>query len=447
MIKCDFMFFERDLTFQLKSWSSRPKPKPLLLKGARQVGKTSILKWFGKKEYEKTAYFNFDRQPDLKQFFELTKDPKRIIQNLSLVLGFSIEPRNTLIIFDEIQECKEALNSLKYFEESDEAYHVIGAGSLLGVTLGNYSSFPVGKVDFLKIHPLTFLEFLNQKDPKMAEFIRGIEKVEPLLDYFVNRISESFRLFMISGGMPEPAREIAESGDLSRVEELLDNINQAYQLDFSKHVPAKDIQKIAYIWDSIPSQLAKENKKFLYQVVKPGARAREYEDALTWLIQAGLVQKVSRITKAAIPLPAYLDLSAFKIYLLDVGLLRKKAGLDAKMILNPNDLFSEFKGALAENYILQSLLAQFDNAPAYWTSNGRAELDFLLQHEGELIPIEVKSAENIRGKSLSVYGEEINPKVKIRFSMRNLIQQEGLINIPLFLVDRTKYFLDFVLKV
>lgn len=441
------MFFEREVTFQLKAWTSRPKPKPLLLKGARQVGKTSILKWFGKKEYEKTAYFNFDRQPDLKQFFELTKDPKRIIQNLSLVVGFSIEPRNTLIIFDEIQECKEALNSLKYFEESDEAYHVIGAGSLLGVTLGNYSSFPVGKVEFLEIHPLTFLEFLNQKDPEMAEFIRGIEKVEPLLDYFVNRISESFRLFMISGGMPEPAREIAENGDLSRVEELLDNINQAYQLDFSKHVPSKDIQKIAYIWDSIPSQLAKENKKFLYQVVKPGARAREYEDALTWLIQAGLVQKVSRITKAAIPLPAYLDLSAFKIYLLDVGLLRKKAGLDAKMILNPNDLFSEFKGALAENYILQSLLAQFDNAPVYWTSNGRAELDFLLQHEGELIPIEVKSAENIRGKSLSVYGEENNPKVKIRFSMRNLIQQEGLINIPLFLVDRTKYFLDFVLKV
>lgn len=440
------MFFERNIVHHLEAWSLRPKPKPLLLKGARQVGKTSLLKWFGSREYQKTAYFNFDRQPDLKQFFELSKDPERIIQNLSLVVGFAIEPKTTLIIFDEIQECKEALNSLKYFEESNQAFHVVGAGSLLGVTLGNFASFPVGKVDFLEVHPLTFLEFLDQKDSDMANFIRGIERIEPIPDYFFNRISESFRLFMISGGMPEPAREIAESGDLSRVEELLDNINQAYQLDFSKHIPSKDIQKIAYIWDSIPSQLAKENKKFLYQVVKPGARAREYEDALTWLIQAGLVQKVSRITKAAIPLAAYSDLSAFKIYLLDVGLLRKKAGLEAKTILNPNDLFVEFKGSLAENFILQSLIAQFAQSPAYWTSNGKAELDFLLQYQGELIPIEVKSAENIRGKSLSVYAEENNPKVKIRYSMRNLVLQEGLINIPLFLVDRTKYFLDLVLK-
>ncbi|WP_297338478.1 AAA family ATPase [Algoriphagus sp.] len=440
------MFFERNIVEKLNAWSSRPKPKPLLLKGARQVGKTSILKWYGDRAYEKVAYFNFDRQPDIKQFFELTKDPKRIIENLSLVIGFSIDVRNTLIIFDEIQECKEALNALKYFEESSDPFHVIGAGSLLGVTLGNTSSFPVGKVEFLEIFPLTFLEFLVQKDKEMAFYIQGIEALEPIPDYFFNRITDSFRQFMICGGMPESAREMVETGDLSRVEEILANINYAYQLDFSKHVPTKDIQKISYIWDSIPSQLAKENKKFLFQVVKKGARAREYEDALTWLIQAGLVYKVSRITKTGIPLSAYRDLSAFKIYFLDLGLLRKKADLGATMILNPTDLFTEFKGALAENFILQTLLNHFEVDPVYWTSNGKAELDFVLQFENSLIPIEVKSAENIRSKSLSVYSQENSPILKVRYSMRNLKLQDGLINIPLFLADRTGDFLKMSLK-
>jgi hypothetical protein len=357
------------------------------------------------------------------------------------VIGFSIEPKNTLIILDEIQECKEALNSLKYFEESKLAFHVIGAGSLLGVTLGNQASFPVGKVDFIEMYPLTFLEFLKEKDPDMAQYIRSIKELTPIPDFFFNRIVESFRLFILSGGMPEPAREMAETGDLQRVEEILGSINLSYQLDFSKHVAAKDIQKINYVWDSIPSQLGKENKKFLFQVVKPGARAREYEDALTWLIQAGLVYKVSRVTKAGIPLSAYKDLSAFKIYFLDVGILRKKAGLDARSVLQPNDLFTEFKGSLAENYVLQSLLAQFENAPAYWTSDGKAELDFLLQAEGELIPIEVKSGETIRGKSLATYTSTYNPKIKVRYSMRNLMRQENLLNIPLFLCDRTLDFL------
>lgn len=436
------MFFDRDILEKLKKWKASSNPKPLLLRGARQVGKTSVLKYFGEKGYAQTAYFNFDRQPDLRQFFEITKDPERIVQNLSLVIGFSIQPKTTLIIFDEIQECKEALNALKYFEESEAAYHVIGAGSLLGVTLGNHASFPVGKVDFLDMYPLTFLEFLAQMDPEMNAYLKEIMNPEPIPDYFFNRIVESFRLYTISGGMPEPAREMAESRDLIRVEELLYNIGMAYELDFSKHVAPKDIQKISYIWQSIPSQLARENKKFLFQAVKQGARAREYEDALTWLIQSGLVYKVPRVTKAGIPLSAYLDLSAFKIYLLDIGLLRKKAGLEAKSILNPVALFSEFKGALAENYILQSLIAQFDIAPAYWNSLGKAELDFLLQYQGELIPVEVKSEENIRGKSLSIYSEEHHPRIKLRFSMRNLIRQEGLLNIPLFLSDRTRFFLD-----
>jgi predicted AAA+ superfamily ATPase len=436
------MFFERTILQNLKAWGQVDKPKPLLLKGARQVGKTTILKYYGERNYEHTAYLNFDKQPDLRQFFEISKDPAQIIQNLSLVVGFPIEPNKTLLILDEIQECKEALNSLKYFEESHLAFHVIGAGSLLGVTLGNHTSFPVGKVDFLDMYPLTFLEFLQEKDRDMANFVRSIQTLAPIPDFFFNRISESFRLYMLCGGMPEPAREMAGSGNLTRVEELLANINLSYQLDFSKHVPAKDIQKIAFVWDSIPSQLAKENKKFLYQVVKPGARARDYEDALTWLIQAGLVTKVPRVTKAGIPLLAYSDLSAFKIYLLDIGLLRKKAGLESHTILHPNDLFSEFKGSLAENYILQSLVSQFEIPPAYWSSDGKAELDFLLQSHGELIPIEVKSGDNIRGKSLSTYSNTYNPKVKLRYSMRNLARQDELLNIPLFLSDMSKTFLD-----
>jgi len=438
------MFFDRNILAQLQAWTARPTPKPLLLKGARQVGKTSLLKWYGQTYYSKTAYFNFDRQPDLKQFFELTKDPLRIIQNLSLVVGFSIEPKNTLIIFDEIQECKEALNSLKYFEELEESFHLVGAGSLLGVTLGNFSSFPVGKVDFLELFPLTFMEFLSQKDSEMANYLESIQAIEPIPDYFFNRILESFRLYMISGGMPEAAKELVESADLQRVEDLLDNINQAYELDFSKHVPARDIQKINFIWNSIPSQLAKENKKFLYQVVKPGARAREYEDALTWLIQAGLVYKVNRVTKVGVPLSVYQDLNAFKIYFLDMGLLRRKARLQPAAILNPTELFSEFKGALAENYVLQSLLVQFGELPSYWTSDGKAEVDFLLSYQNEILPVEVKSGENTRSRSLSVYDQENNPRVKLRFSMKNLINQDGLINIPLFMADRTRYLLDLV---
>lgn len=438
------MFFDRNILAQLQAWTARPTPKPLLLKGARQVGKTSLLKWYGQTYYSKTAYFNFDRQPDLKQFFELTKDPLRIIQNLSLVAGFPIEPKNTLIIFDEIQECKEALNSLKYFEELEESFHLVGAGSLLGVTLGNFSSFPVGKVDFLELFPLTFMEFLSQKDSEMANYLESIQAIEPIPDYFFNRILESFRLYMISGGMPEAAKELVESADLQRVENLLDNINQAYELDFSKHVPARDIQKINFIWNSIPSQLAKENKKFLYQVVKPGARAREYEDALTWLIQAGLVYKVNRVTKVGIPLSVYQDLTAFKIYFLDMGLLRRKARLQPAAILNPTELFSEFKGALAENYVLQSLLVQFGELPSYWTSDGKAEVDFLLSYQNEILPVEVKSGENTRSRSLSVYDQENNPRVKLRFSMKNLINQDGLINIPLFMADRTRDLLDLV---
>lgn len=436
------MFFERDLEAKLYLWKNRVPKKPLIVKGARQVGKTSLIKDFGKRNFDDMAYFNFDEQPDLGQFFEVSKDPHRLLQNLSLVHGRVINPKTTLIVFDEIQECKAALNSLKYFSENASEYPIICAGSLLGITLGNQMSFPVGKVEFLEAYPLTFLEFLKKADSRLFDFVMSLDVAEMIPDIFFSDLKEKFKLYFISGGMPEPAKILLEELDIERTQQILKDILQAYELDFSKHIMSKDIAKISYIWDSIPSQLAKENKKFLYQVVRPGARAREYEDALLWLIQSGLVYKVSRISKPHLPLTAYDDLTTFKIYLLDVGLLRRKSELDPMAFKEGNRLFTEFKGAFAENYIFQALLPQFDVTPRYWSSSGKAEVDFLIQYKNEIFPVEVKSNENIRSKSLAYYGKEYRPKLKLRFSLKNLEAKDDLINLPLFLADRTKDFLD-----
>ncbi len=435
------MYFRRNLEAQLVLWKNKKVRKPLLLKGARQVGKTSLLKDFGKKAFESVAYFNFDEQPDLKQFFELTKDVNRLLDNLSLVHGSPIKPETTLLIFDEIQECKPALNALKYFAENAPQYAIAGAGSLLGITLNNHASFPVGKVEFMEAWPLTFSEFLAGADAQLADYIRTVEHHQPVPDIFYNRLLEKFKQYFVSGGMPEAARALLEDKDVEKTGQVLGDILKAYELDFSKHVQTKDIAKINMIWQSVPSQLAKENKKFLYQVVKPGARAREYEDALLWLEQAGLVHKVYRCKKPNVPLAAYDDLSAFKIYLLDVGLLRKKSQLHPSAFQEGNRLFTEFKGALTENFVLQSLMAQSGIMPRYWTSNGKAEVDFLIQHENEILPVEVKSDENVRSKSLAYYGETNHPRLKIRYSLKNLEYRNGFINIPLFLVDRTEDFI------
>lgn len=436
------MFFERDLEVQLLEWKNRKNKKPLIIKGARQVGKTSLIKNFGQRFFTDMAYFNFDEQPDIKQFFELTKDPQRLLQNLSLVHGKVIQPKETLIVFDEIQECKAALNALKYFSENAPEYPVVCAGSLLGITLGNQMSFPVGKVEFLEAYPLTFTEFLKKADWNLYEFLNSVNQIQLIPDLFFNALKEKLKKYFISGGMPEPAKVLLEELDVERTQQILKDIVSAYELDFSKHTEVKNIPKIGYIWDSIPSQLSKENKKFLYQVVKPGARAREYEDALLWLIQAGLLYKVSRNNKPHLPLAAYDDLSAFKIYMLDIGLLRRKSGLDPMSFKEGNRLFTEFKGAFAENFILQSLIPQFDAFPRYWTSNGKAELDFLIQYKNDIIPVEVKSDENIRSKSLAYYDKEHHPKLKLRFSLKNLDYNDRLLNIPLFLADKTKMFLD-----
>ncbi len=353
----------------------------------------------------------------------------------------TIEPGKTLLILDEIQECNEALNTLKYFRENAPDYYVACAGSLLGIALSRGKSFPVGKVDFLDLYPLSFTEFLSAADQMLYSYMNSLNAIEPLPDYYFNQLTDKFKMYLISGGMPEPASSLIETYDVNLIQRQLKNILDAFALDFSKHTENKIIPKIGLVWGSIPSQLARENKKFLYQTIKEGSRAREYEDALQWLIQAGLVYKVFRNKMPLLPLSAYDDLSAFKLYLLDAGLLRRMALLDPVAIKEGNRLFTEFKGALSENYILQSLVPQFEGIPRYWTSEGKAEIDFLIQYDNNIFPAEVKSNENISGKSLTLYYKKYQPFLRLRYSLRNLKSDNGLLNIPLFLSDLTKKFI------
>jgi len=439
------MEIKRNNTPQLAEWKAKLGRKPLILQGARQVGKTWLLKHFGSEYFKNTAYFNFEQQKELEQFFRETKDPARIIDNLSLVHGRKIEPQETLIIFDEIQECNDALNSLKYFCEEAGEYAVTCAGSLLGVALSRGSSFPVGKVDFMQINPVSFSEFLAEASPELYQYLKQIDKLEPLPDIFFNPLCEKLKMYFITGGMPEAVVALLEKGDTGLTQNILQNILNAYALDFSKHIDNKDIPKIGYIWSSLPSQLARENKKFLFQSVKHGARAREYEDALLWLIKSGLACRVYCSTKPALPIQAYDDLSAFKIYLPDVGLLRRLSLLDPIAVTEGNRLFTEFKGALTENFVLSGLVNQFEGTPRYWRSGNKAEVDFLLQYRNHIIPIEVKSDENIRSKSLTFYRKEFDPPVSLRFSLRNLKREGELINIPLFMIDHTRKIVDSVM--
>jgi len=435
------MEIKRTILKKLTAWKHAVDRKPLILQGARQVGKTWLLTHFGAAEFDNVAYFNFEEQPDLKQFFENTKDVPRIVQNLSLVHGQPILPQKTLIIFDEIQECNDALNTLKYFCENAPEYAVASAGSLLGVALPRGNSFPVGKVDFLHLNPVCFSEFLSAADAKLFDYLESIDRIEPLPDIFFHPLVEKLKMYFICGGMPEAVVALLEKQDTEKTQQVLQNIINAYSLDFSKHAENKEIPKLNYLWSSIPSQLARDNKKFLYQAVKQGARSREYEDALLWLSHAGLVHRIFRISKPGLPLSAYDDLSAFKLYLIDVGLLRRLSYLDPIAIREGNRLFMEFKGALSENFILQHLIANFEGTPRYWTSGSQAEVDFLIQVKNDIIPIEVKSDENIRSKSLSVYNDLYQPPVRIRYSLKNLKKNDSLLNIPLFMVDYTEKLL------
>ena len=436
------MEIKRTILKKLTAWKQVPDRKPLILQGARQVGKTWLLTHFGAAEFDNVAYFNFEEQPDLKQFFENTKDVPRIVQNLSLVHGQPILPQKTLIIFDEIQECNDALNTLKYFCENAPEYAVASAGSLLGVAMSRGNSFPVGKVDFLHLNPVCFSEFLSAADAKLFDYLESINRIEPLPDIFFHKLVEKLKMYFICGGMPEAVVALLEKQDTEKTQQVLQNIINAYALDFLKHAENKEIPKLNYLWSSIPSQLARDNKKFLYQAVKQGARSREYEDALLWLSHAGLVHRIFRISKPGLPLSAYDDLSAFKLYLIDVGLLRRLSFLDPIAIREGNRLFMEFKGALSENFILQHLIANFEGTPRYWTSGSQAEVDFLIQVKNDIIPIEVKSDESIRSKSLSIYNELYHPTVRIRYSLKNLKKDDGLLNIPLFMVDYTEKLLS-----
>lgn len=425
---------ERYIIDKLRDWKVSKRRKPLVLRGARQVGKTWILKEFGKEFEDGYIRIDFDKQPEYHQFFRTTKDVKRIITNLALATGQKITV-NTLIIFDEIQACPDALNTLKYFCEDAPEYYVVAAGSLLGLSLAE--GFPVGKVDFLDMGPMTFKEFLLATgDNNFVKYIESIEKIERIPDAFHLPLIEKLKMYFVVGGMPEPVKIWAEDGDIKATEKCQSDILSAYENDFGKHAPETDVPKIRLIWKSLPSQLSKENKKFLYSVVKDGSRAREYESALNWLINANLVQKVSRVTKPALPLSAYEDLTAFKIYMGDVGLLRKHSHLAYTAFLEENRLFTEFKGALAENYVLESLIRKFEVFPYYWAVQPH-EVDFIIQKENDIYPVEVKSGKNIIGASIKQYIKNYDKETKfaIRFSLMNFSFDGKILNIPLYLTD------------
>lgn len=441
------MQIERTILWQLEQWRQQPDRKPLILQGARQTGKTWAVREFGKRKFQHYVEFNFEKMTDLATIFRNTKDVSRILSQLSLYAEKPINP-STLIFFDEIQECNDALNALKYFCEDAPEYHIIAAGSLLGVALSRGDSFPVGKVNFMTLYPITFKEFLKTVDESSYYFIENFSLSDTFPDFLHNKLTERYRQYITSGGMPEVLTKMIENGGSETIERVQNEILRAYQLDFSKHISPIYIPRIADIWQSIPSQLSKENRKFIYKIVKEGARAREYENALEWLRLAGLVHKIYNTEKPNLPLKAYQDVSAFKIYLSDVGLLRRLADLPAEALLTEhNSLYAEFKGAMSENYILQSLISQLDEVPHYWTSKGTAEVDFIIRYQDIVIPIEVKSAHSVIGKSLSVYNEKYAPKLRIRFSMKSLKKDDNLLNIPLFLSDWLEKWIEMYISI
>ncbi|MCX6192613.1 MAG: AAA family ATPase [Flavobacteriia bacterium] len=431
---------ERSIKHELISWKNKSIRLPLILQGTRQVGKTYIMKWFGKEYFSKSAYFNFDERPELKELFQKNKNTQQIIATLSLVVGFSID-NETLVIFDEIQECPEALNSLKYFAEQFPEIPIVCAGSLLGILLNSGNSFPVGKVEFITLHPMTFREVLPYWDIQLSQFFEQLTIIEPIPEIFYNDLIYQFKKYMVTGGLPAVIRAFNENQNFESADEVLNNLILSYKGDFAKHPIMKDVAKVTQVFESLPAQLARENKKFVYQLIRSGARAREFEDAIQWLIQTGLVHKVKLNIKPALPVAAYDDQSIFKLYAFDVGVIRKLAKLSPSIFVDGNRLFTEFKGALIENYILQSLKAQFEDSPRYWTSGNTAEVDFLVQYDNNIFPIEVKSDENIKSKSLTLYQTKFNPPLRIRYSLKNLQFRDGLLNIPHFLADFTSQFI------
>lgn len=426
---------------KLKIWKEKPNRKPLIIRGARQVGKTWLMKEFGKTCFEKTAYVNFDSNPRMQQLFEGEIDVERIILAISAETGVSINCTDTLLIFDEVQEVPKALGSLKYFCENAPEYAIVAAGSLLGVAMHKGTSFPVGKVDFMDLYPLSFQEFLCALGEE--RFVTMLQSTDTdMVTMFKTKYIDRLREYYYVGGMPEAVQNFVLNKDYNKVREIQKNLLNYYQQDFSKHAEISLVPRLNLVWNSIPMQLAKENKKYIYGQVREGARAKDFELEIQWLLDCGLIHKVYRVKKPSLPLKAYMDLDAFKIYMLDVGLLLAMADLDASVIIDGNRIFTEFKGALTEQYVLQQMIAELGVEPYYYTTaNSTGKIDFMLQAPGSVIPVEVKAEENLRAKSLWAFCEKYHPKHAVRTSMSDFREQDWMTNIPLYNIDRIGEYL------
>ena len=423
---------ERALMKKLVGWKDSPVRKPLILKGARQVGKTWLMQEFGKKYFKKTAYVNFDHNPVMQHIFDQDFDIRRILMAINIETGVVVTPRDTLIIFDEVQEAPAAISALKYFCENGPEYPVIAAGSMLGVALHEGISYPVGKVNTLSLYPLSFYEFLMaQGEEGLARLLddRDMEMMNAFHDKYVTALKN----YYYTGGMPEIVRFFSENKDYAAVRKMQEELLEMYEADFSKHMNPRELPRVRMVWYAIPAQLAKENKKFFFGQVKKGARAKDFEMAVEWLMDCGLITRVNRVTKPAVPLKAYAEENAYKLYFLDAGLLGALSGLDAKSILEGNRIFTEFKGALTEQYVCQQMIADRDLTLFYMLSeNGRYEIDFLVQHEGNVVPIEVKAGQTVHAKRLRAYCEKYAPSLAVRLSMNPCEKQDHLLNMPLY---------------
>lgn len=421
---------------KLLNWKQSKRRKPLIIEGARQVGKTWLMKEFGRQAYADTVYINFDANSRMAELFASDLNTDRLILGLELYVGHKIDPESSLLIFDEVQEVPRALASLKYFYENAPQYHIVCAGSLLGIALHQGTSFPVGKVDFLKLYPLSFREFLMATGQE--QFAELLDKQDfQMITSFKQTYIDALKYYYFVGGMPEAVACFAESKDFNEVREIQKRILAAYEQDFSKHAPNEIVPRLRMLWNSIPSQLAKENKKFIYGLVREGGRAKDYETAILWLSDCGLVHKVSRVNAAGIPLRAYEDLKAFKLFVLDVGLLGCMTGLRQRTLLDGNDLFVEFKGALTEQYVCQQLQT-IENLDVYYYTNdrGSCEVDFIVDTGERIIPIEVKAETNLKAKSLRTYREKFSPEISIRTSMADYKKEDWLVNLPLYAIDQ-----------
>ena len=427
---------------KLIKWKNSKYRKPMIIRGARQVGKTWLMKEFGKQEFDKVAYINFDQNTRMKGVFEGDLNIERLILALSAETGVSINANDTLIIFDEVQEVPRALTSLKYFNENAPEYAIVAAGSLLGVALHQGTSFPVGKVDFLDLYPLNYKEFLLALGEERFANLLDSDDIS-MITTFKQKYIERLKEYYFIGGMPEVVNDFVRNKDFNKVREIQNNLLNYYQQDFSKHAPNILVPRLNMVWNSIPMQLAKENKKFIYGQLREGARAKDFELAIQWLEDCGLIHKVERISKPGLPLKAYMDLSAFKIYLSDVGLLSAMGELSVQAIVDGNRIFTEFKGALTEQFVLQQLISQLGlHAYYYSAEKSRGEVDFMVQGNSTIIPIEVKAEENLQAKSLKAFVEKYNPKYAVRTSMSDYREESWLINIPLYNIDRVKKLVE-----